>query len=293
MPVAEAVVGDVAEVLFRIVEHPGHVRVIVFAGVEQAGDGRRGDGRPAAAPLGAVLHAAVWHGALVDIGDRLVDDLARHGDARIAAAAQPLHLRDRGRPLVEVVAVLRAHIAPAPVGGLGTAGKFHRLVEHPHEFLAAAFVLFLPEHLREEEHREAVAVGVAIVPLRVADQAVGAGAADEIVDRLTDRLGILPLRGRRAFHEQRRARQRRHGRWVAALVGRPTAPTRLLVGEPVEPLGDHEVDLFLRRRRRHQRVGHDDEQRREDGSKRAERSWHGGEPWAFRLRRGAESSGPS
>ena len=33
VPVAEAVVGDVAEVLFRIVEHPGHVRVIVFAGV--------------------------------------------------------------------------------------------------------------------------------------------------------------------------------------------------------------------------------------------------------------------
>ena len=262
--------------LFRVVEHPWHVGVVVFTGVEQAGDGGGGDGRAASAPLGTVLHAAVWHRALMDVGDRLVDDLPRHGDARVAAAAQSLHLRDRGRSLVEVVAILRAHVAPAPVRRLRAARKFHRLVEHPHELLAAAFVLLLPEHLGEEEHREAVTIGVAVIPFRVADQSVGPGAADEIIDGLSDRLGILSLRGGRALHQDRRTSQRRHGRRVAAFVRRPTAPPRLLPHQPVEPLRDDEVDLFLRRRRRRQRHGRDDDQRREEGGNRAEHSWHAG-----------------
>ena len=49
-----------------------------------------------------------------------------HGDAGVAAAAQPLHLGDRGRAFVEVVAVLGADVAPAAGLGLRLAGEDDR-----------------------------------------------------------------------------------------------------------------------------------------------------------------------
>ena len=96
-----------------VVQQLGDVLVVVVAGVEQAGDGRGRDRRPAAAPLGTVLHAAVGQRAFADVVDGLVDDFLGHGNAGVAAAAQPLHLGDGGRAFVEIVAVLGADVAPA------------------------------------------------------------------------------------------------------------------------------------------------------------------------------------
>ena len=245
VPVAEAIVSNVAQISLRVGEHSRHVRVVFLAGVEQAGDRRRRDCWPAAAPLRAVLHAAVGQRAGVDVGDRLVDDLPRHRDAGVAAAPQSLHLRDGGRALVEVVGVLGAHVAPTAVFRLRAAGKHHRLGEHADEFLPSPLVFFLAEHLGEEEHREAVAVGVAVVGLRVADQAVGTRATHEVVNRQPDRLGMTALRRRRALHQQRGAGQRRHRRRVAAFVGRPVASPRLLRLEPGQAIGHNGLDRPL------------------------------------------------
>jgi len=229
----------------------------------------------------------------VDVGDRLVDDLPRHRHPRIAAPSETLHLRDRSRALVEIVAVLRAHISPATVDRLGPPGKLHRLGEHLHELLPAALVLLLPEHLRQEEHREAVAVGVAVVGLGVADQAVDPRPADQVIDRLTDRLGIAALRGGRALHQHRRTRQRRHGGRITAFVGRPAAPPRLPTHEPVETLGHGPLHFLFARRRRHdwreQRHEHNSHGR---GAK--ERKHRVDHRWGrAAVKRGVAWSGPS
>ena len=119
VPMAEALVRDVVEVLLAVVQQLGDVLAVVVAGVEQAGDGGGGDGRAAAAALGIVLHAAVGAGAFLDVVDGLVDDFLGHGNAGVAAAAQPLHLGDRGRAFVEAAAVLGADVAPAAAGRSG------------------------------------------------------------------------------------------------------------------------------------------------------------------------------
>jgi hypothetical protein len=95
----------------------------------------------------AAAEIAVGQRAAVNVGDRLVDDLPRHRDAGVAAAAEPLHLRDRGGALVEVVAVLGAHVAPAAVLRLGPARELDGPGEHGDELLAASLVLLLAEQL--------------------------------------------------------------------------------------------------------------------------------------------------
>ena len=237
VPVAEALVGDVVQVLLAVVQQLGDVLAVVVAGVEQAGDGRGGDGRPAAAALGTVLYAAVGHGAFADVVDGFVDDFFRHGNAGVAAAAQALHLRDGGRAFVKIAAVLGADIAPAAGRGLGLAGELDGLGQHVDQFLAAVCVFFLAQHLREEQHRIAVAVGVAVVARGIADQAVRAAAGEQIIDRQADVLGVLALRGGRAFGQQGHAGQRRHRRGIAAVVGGPVPQPRLRAGHPVEPVG--------------------------------------------------------
>ena len=186
-------------------------------------------------PSGCVHFLDVVHG--------LVDDLLGHGDAGVAAAAQALHLRDRGRAFVEAVAVLGADVAPAAGRRLGLAGELHGPREHVDQFRAAVGVFFLAEHLREEEHREAVAVGVAVVARRIADQAVGAAVADEVVDRLADVRGVLALRGGRAFAEQGECRPARSSPSDSGL-GRSSVRACAVVGQPVESLADD----FLRPR---------------------------------------------
>src|SRR5262245_39649753 len=90
---------------------------LVLARVEAAADRRRRQRRPAvaaaAAPGQAVLHAALVVGAVLEVLDAVLDRLARDDDAGVARGAQGLHLRDGDRALVEVVAVLRADVAPA------------------------------------------------------------------------------------------------------------------------------------------------------------------------------------
>ena len=68
--------------------------------------------------------------------------------AGVAAAAQPLHLRDRRRAFVETAAVLRAHVSPAAGRGLSAARELDRLGQHFNEPLATMLVFFLAQHLR-------------------------------------------------------------------------------------------------------------------------------------------------
>ena len=124
MTVAAAVVGR--EVLLAVLHHARHEVVVVLAGVEQAGDGRGGDGGPTAAAFGAVLDAAFGQRAILNVLHGFVDDFLRHGDAGVAAAAEALHLRDRGGAFVEAAAVFRADVAPAAGLRLSLAGELRR-----------------------------------------------------------------------------------------------------------------------------------------------------------------------
>ena len=209
-------------------------------------------GGPAAAALGAVLHAAVGQRAVVDVLHGLVDDLLRHGNAGVAAAAQPLHLRDRGRAFVETVAVLGADVAPAAGRRLGLAGELHGPGQHVDQLCAAVLVFLLAQHLREEQHREAVAIGVAVVAHGIADQAVRPALSDQIIDRPADVVGVLALRRRRAFAEHREPGERRHRGRIAALR-RPVAQLVLLIRQPVESLA-HDLSCPRVRDRRLRRL---------------------------------------
>ena len=196
-------------------------------------------------PFGTVLYAAVGQRAFVDVFDGFVDDFLGHGDAGVAAAAQALHLGDGGRAFVETAAVLGADVAPAAVVGLGLAGELHGLGEHFNQFLAPGFVFFFAQHLREKQHRVAVAVGVAIVARRVADQAVRATVAAEIIDRPANVRGVLALRGGRAFLQQRHAGQGRHRGGIHAVVGGPVPESRLRIGKPFQAAVNAMVDIFF------------------------------------------------
>src|SRR5690606_10938949 len=83
VPVAETLVGNVAQILAGVLHQLGNVLVVVLAGIEQAGNGgcRNGGARPA--PFGAVLNAAVGQRAVLDVVDRLIDDLPGHRDAGV------------------------------------------------------------------------------------------------------------------------------------------------------------------------------------------------------------------
>ena len=80
---------------------------------------------------------------------------ARHHDARVTTAPQSLHLRDRGRPFVEVRLVLRAYIAPAAGRCLRLAAEIDRLGQRVDQFGAHVLVLLL---LRRREEPATVAV---------------------------------------------------------------------------------------------------------------------------------------
>lgn len=107
VPVAEALVRDVGQIIFAIFQQLGHIFAVVVAGIEQTGHGGGRNRGVRAATLGTILHAAVGHRAFANIFDRLVDHFLRHDDPRVAAATQTLHLGDRGRAFVEFAAALR------------------------------------------------------------------------------------------------------------------------------------------------------------------------------------------
>ena len=75
-------------------------------------------------------------------------------------------------------------------------------VGHVDQFLASVRVFLLTQHLREKQHRKTVAVGITVVAGRVADQAIGAAAADQVVHRPLDVRPVLALGGGRSFAQQ-------------------------------------------------------------------------------------------
>jgi len=131
------------------------------------------------------------------------------------AAAQGLNLGDGGRAFVEAAAVLRAAVTPTAAGRLGLGCERNPAAKHVDQPVAALGVLLFAQHLRKKQHGEAVAVGVAIVAGgRLSDQAVGAAAGDEIVNRAADVGGVFALHRGRAFAQQRNARHPGHRRWI-------------------------------------------------------------------------------
>ena len=190
------------------------------------------------------MHAALGQRAILDVLHRLVDDLLGHGDAGVAAAAQSLNLRDRGRAFVEAAAVLGADVSPAAGLRLGLAGELHGPREHVDQLRAAVLILLVAEHLRKKQHRETVAVRVAVVAHRIADQPVRPALANEVIDRAANVFGILALRGRRAFAQHGDAGERGHRRRISALR-RPVPELVLVVGQPIEPLADHLADARI------------------------------------------------
>ena len=113
--------------------------------------------------------------------------------------------------------------------------KLHRPGQHVDKFLAPLDVFLLAEHLGEEEHGEAVAVGVAVVVVGSPIRPLLRLRLDEVIDRLADVGGVLALRGGRAFAEQGDAGQGGHRRGIAAVGGGPVAQPRLVRGQPIEP----------------------------------------------------------
>src|SRR5205823_4577359 len=81
-------------------------RRLVLAETEPASDRRRGQRRTLVPPAHAeaVNDAAPGTRRLLQVQDRLVDDRAGYADAGVPGGPQRLHLRDRHRPFIEVIA---------------------------------------------------------------------------------------------------------------------------------------------------------------------------------------------
>src|SRR5262249_45615314 len=142
--------------------------VLVLAGAEQAGDGRRRQGRalaadrrPRAAAAEAVDDAAAVGRGVLQVVVRLLDDGLGDGDAGVARRPQRLRLRDRHRPLVLVVAVLGGGVEPAALGGLGVADVLDGPGEDVLELGPAVLVVLVAVDAGQKERGEAVAVHVA------------------------------------------------------------------------------------------------------------------------------------
>ncbi len=143
------------------------------------------------------------------------------------------------------MAPLGADVTPAASLGLGLAAELHRPGEHVDELLPALGVLLLAEDLRQKEHREAVAVGIAVVLERVADQPVGPAAGDEVVDGRADIGGVLALGRGRALAEKGDSGHSGHGGWVLAVARGPRAAPGLVRRKPLEPLGHGGADAGI------------------------------------------------
>ena len=107
--------------------------------------------------------------------------MARNTAPAIAAAAESLLARDPEAVML-VQYIRTAQQLGFTLAEIGDrADLVEQLVESgamapgedAHQFLPAAFVFLFAEQLRQKEHREAVAVGIAVVSLGIADEAGG------------------------------------------------------------------------------------------------------------------------
>jgi hypothetical protein len=116
-------------------------------------------------------------------------------------------------------------------------------IEHFDQFLATLFVFFFAEHLRQEEHRKAVAIRVLMVGVRVADESVLARLGHQVVDRLANVLGVRTLRRRGTRAGERRTGERGHG---GRVVGSgPVTELRLRTGDPLQPTLDRAFPIGI------------------------------------------------
>ena len=208
---------------------------VVIPGVVQGGQCSRGDGRPRAAAIGgAIRDAAVRILAGVDVLFRTLDDFGRHGMPALRQPRRPCTCVIVVDPSSKLLPSLRAHVAPAAGLRLGLAAELDRLRQRADQFLPAFRVFFLAQHLRQEQHRKAVAVGVAIVGRRIADQAIGASSWTSGSPRPAECGGVGALRGGRTGADQHRAGQRGHGRGIS--IAAPVAERRLAARNPLQPL---------------------------------------------------------
>ena len=86
--------------------------------------------------------------AAVDVVLRAFDHVLRYGNPRIPAATQTLNLRDRRGPLIEIVSIGRADIAPSSRFRLRPSAELNRLRQNFGQFIPPIDILFLAENLR-------------------------------------------------------------------------------------------------------------------------------------------------
>ena len=190
---------------------------------------------------------------------------------RVAAAAEALHLRDRGRAFVEVVAVLGADVAPAAGRRLGLAAEVAGLgrARRP----APRGALRLPPRPAPARGRASRSRGRRCSDCRSAGSPIrplGRELAEQIIDRLADVLGVRALDRRRAAGDEGGAGQGGHRGRIAA--GRPVPERRLALGDPLEPLLDGRFHLgvvsWRPGQRRELRLAGPSRQRRRQGLER-------------------------
>src|SRR5262249_4021499 len=209
--------------------------VLVFAGVEEAGDGGGGDGRPLRARAEAVVHGPVGTRALFQILVGFLDGLLGHRDAGVAGGAERLHLRDRDRAFVVVAAFGLGDVIPATAAGLRRDGVLDAARENVLELLAALAVLFIAVDAGEKQEAEAVAVHVAPSlggVIRIADEPIAAAALHapfhQPIRGAADVIRVLPVLDRAAFHEEGHAGEGRHRYGALICVGAPVPVLVLL-----------------------------------------------------------------
>src|SRR5262249_21798413 len=101
-----------------ILEPLGAQGILVFAGVEQAGDGCGGDRRPLRFRAVAVVNGPGRAGAVGQVFVGILDDLLRHRDTGVAGGTETLDLRDGHRTFVVVAAFELGGVVPAAAARL-------------------------------------------------------------------------------------------------------------------------------------------------------------------------------
>ena len=213
---------------------------VVITRVVERGEGGCGDRRSTASFLTtAVADPAIGILAFVNVFLGTFDHFDADGDSRVAAASQSLDLSDRRRAFVKVVSVSRRNVSPTSGGRLGISTEFDGLGQHFDQFFTAIDQTFFAQDLRQEQHRETVAVGVPRIGLWITDQPIIAALADQKICRSGDLPCVRSLCRRAAAADQCRAGQcGKRGRIDLSV---PLAARRLRPTEPIQSFADRVV----------------------------------------------------
>jgi len=197
VPMSEGLIfsHDIVQGFAAVGKHFGDMLTVVIAGVVECGQGSGGDGGPRRSHLFAAVADTTIAGifAIVDIFLCAFNDLCSDRNTGVAAPAESLDLGDGGRAFIVVIAIFSADIAPASRGRLSFTAEVDCFLEDADDFFAAIFEALFAQKLREEQHREAMAIGIANVGVGITDQAIVARFGDQKIGcpRDVHRVGSL------------------------------------------------------------------------------------------------------